>query len=622
MRFVVRVLAGAGAVGVVAAVLLLPGRARPVASVTRPPNVEPVVLAEAEESIRSYATRIEIRPDGPIRVTETIAYDFGTQSRHGIIRRIPTVFSYDRTHDRIYPIEDVAVTVDGSAARMERSADVGYEIFKIGDPDRTITGSHTYVIAYTVRGVLNHFPTHEELYWNAVGHEWDAPIADARVTVTGPASIERVECFAGPDGSRLGCASLANDAATATFHQPALRPRSGLSIVVALPVGSVSGTGPILVERRDLATAFRVTPATVGGAAALALAGIAGALLIAWRVGRDRRYLGQLPGLTPGPGESAVEERKPLFGAPPVSVEFGPPDSIRPGQVGTLLDERANVLDVTATIVDFAVRRHLHIRELPRTRTPDWELTRLTDGDPSFRWYETTLFTALFRGRDTVRLSRLRNTFAADLAQVQRQLYNDMVAQGWYRQSPERTRLVARLVAVGVLVGAVLLTVLLALFTGAALLGVGLVLGAVALLVVAGRFPARTGKGSAALARVQGFRLYIATAEAEQLKFGERENVFSEFLPYAIVFGLTGRWARVFASLGDAPAEGLYWYGGPSVFSMSHFGRSIGAFTTTTAGIIATTASASGTPGSSGLSGFSGGGFSGGGAGGGGGGSW
>jgi uncharacterized membrane protein len=160
----------------------------------------------------------------------------------------------------------------------------------------------------------------------------------------------------------------------------------------------------------------------------------------------------------------------------------------------------------------------------------------------------------------------------------------------------------------------------LALFTSAALLGLGLVLGAVALLVVAGRFPARTGKGSAALARVQGFRLYIATAEAEQLKFLERENVFSEFLPYAIVFGLTGRWARVFASLGDAPAEGLYWYGGPSAFSMSHFGRSIGAFTTMTAGIIATAPAS--TPGPSGSSGFSGGGFSGGGAGGGGGGSW
>jgi uncharacterized membrane protein YgcG len=199
-----------------------------------------------------------------------------------------------------------------------------------------------------------------------------------------------------------------------------------------------------------------------------------------------------------------------------------------------------------------------------------------------------------------------------------------MVAQGWYRQSPERTRLVARLAAGGILVAAILLTVVLALTTNAALVGIGLVLGAMALLVVAGSFPARTGKGSAVLARVQGFRLYIATAEAEQIRFLERENVFSEFLPYAIVFGLTNRWARVFADLGAAAEQDLYWYGGTGAFPAGHdlssFGRTIGAFTTATAGVIATAPAS--TSSTSGVSGFGGGGFSGGGAGGGGGGSW
>ena len=71
------------------------------------------------------------------------------------------------------------------------------------------------------------------------------------------------------------------------------------------------------------------------------------------------------------------------------------------------------------------------------------------------------------------------------------------VGQGWYRQSPERTRAIAYGVAVLVLIGAVAVTVLLGAFTQAALIGLGLVAGAVALLVVAGKFPARPGKGSA-----------------------------------------------------------------------------------------------------------------------------
>jgi hypothetical protein len=615
MASVGRVLVSVGAVAVAAALLLIGGLpAAPAAADAAG------AVAAAREAIGSYDTRIEVRPDGRIRVTETIAYDFGADQRHGIIRRIPAVFRYDGTHDRVYPIADVEVTVDGGAVAVERSTDGGDQVFRIGNPDRTITGTHTYVIAYTVDGVLNHFAGHEELYWNAVGHEWPTAIADARVTVTGPATIERVECFAGPSGSRLGCEQKANDGATATFRHSGLTPGSGLSVVVALPVGSVSGTGPILVERRDLTTAFRVTPATVGGAVGLALAGLVAALLIAWRVGRDRRYVGQLPGLTPGPGQSAAEERKPLFGAPPVSVEFGPPERIRPGQVGTLIDERAHVLDVTATIVDFAVRRHLHIRELSSGSAKDWELTKLTEGDRAFRGYESALFRALFRKRDRVRLSQLRHTFARDLQRVRQLLYADMVDQGWYRQSPQRTRTVARTIAVGVLVAAVVVTVALAVFTQVALVGLGLIAGAVALLVVAGRFPARTGRGSAALARVQGFRLYIATAEAEQIKFLERENVFSEFLPYAIVFGLTGRWARVFADLGTVEPSDLYWYGGMAGATMAQFERSMARFTTTTSGVVA--ASPPSTPSSSGVSGFGGGGFSGGGAGGGGGGSW
>ena len=162
---------------------------------------------------------------------------------------------------------------------------------------------------------------------------------------------------------------------------------------------------------------------------------------------------------------------------------------------------------------------------------------------------------------------------------------------------------------------ALVLTCGLSLF-GAGLVGLGLVVAALAGLFVAGSFPARTGRGSAMLARIQGFRLYIATAEAEQIKFQEREQIFSEFLPYAIVFGLADRWAGVFAQLGADGRSGLYWYTGQPGWSMLYFGASIGSFTTATAGTIATTP-----PSASGSSGFSGG-FSGGGGGGGGGGSW
>jgi uncharacterized membrane protein len=221
-----------------------------------------------------------------------------------------------------------------------------------------------------------------------------------------------------------------------------------------------------------------------------------------------------------------------------------------------------------------------------------------------------------------VLLSTLKYHFAAELAAAQRALYADMVAQGWYRQSPQRTRQAAYAVAIAALVGSVGITLLLAMFTHAGLLGLGLIAGSIVLLAVAGKFPARTGKGSAALERVQGFRLYVATAETDQIAFQEREQIFSRYLPYAMVFGLVDRWAGVFRDLAAPGSSGLYWYSGAPNWSMIYFAQSIGAFTTTTTGTIASTmptsSSGSGVFGNSGF----GGGFSGGGGGGGGGGSW
>src|SRR5206468_3896370 len=75
------------------------------------------------------------------------------------------------------------------------------------------------------------------------------------------------------------------------------------------------------------------------------------------------------PGREPARGQTdddSATEARPLFTGPEGAVEFAPPDGVRPGQVGTLLDEQANPLDVTATIVDLAVRGYLRIEELPR----------------------------------------------------------------------------------------------------------------------------------------------------------------------------------------------------------------------------------------------------------------
>ena len=61
--------------------------------------------------------------------------------------------------------------------------------------------------------------------------------------------------------------------------------------------------------------------------------------------------------------------------------------------------------------------------------------------------------------------------------------------------------------------------------------------------------PVRTAKGHALYAQAMGFRTYLATAEANQLKFEAGRDIFSDYLPYAIAYGVEERWKKLFDDL-------------------------------------------------------------------------
>ena len=101
--------------------------------------------------------------------------------------------------------------------RSRSGSEGTYLRLRIGDPDPTITGQHTYTISYTVRGAISPFSDHDELYWDAIGNQWQVPILSATSTVTSPAPIDRYLCFSGPQGSTLPCDTATADGNTARF---------------------------------------------------------------------------------------------------------------------------------------------------------------------------------------------------------------------------------------------------------------------------------------------------------------------------------------------------------------------------------------------------------------------
>ena len=572
------------------------------------------------ESTPRFDVDIQIEDSGDLMIKETIVQEFGSTQRHGIFRYIPNRLRFDDEFDRVYPIDLISVrTSAGTPDDTETKEENGNFVIRIGDPDSTITGRHTYEITYRVQGAMNGFEDHDELFWNAIGDQWEQSIGQMNVRVTGPADVTRVACYQGTFGSTTPCdQARITKKGDAIFSQSNLPAFQAMSVVVALPPGTVASTAPILDERWSLDKAFSRTPLTVGGGTGLLVLVAGGLGVMMWRRGRDVRFEGsQIDQVMGGPA-GAETQAVPLLEKDASVVEFAPPEGLRPGQVGTLVDEQANTLDVSATIVDLAVRKYLVIEEMPKTwmlGKADWNLRRLPgpDGDHLLP-YEEKLLDGLFEDGDQVELSDLRKKFAERLQKVKDALYNDMVARKWFLRRPDKVREVWTVIGWLSLSAGIAITVVLAYFTRLGLLGVPFVIGGLLLVFGARRMPARTAKGTAMTRRVDGFRIVIEKAERYMSKWAEQENVFTRLLPYAVVFGVTDKWAKAFESLGQLPSD-TTWYVSSRPFVYAQFADSIDSFAVTTSGTI------SSTPAGSGSSGFGGGG-AGGGGGGGGGGSW
>lgn len=592
--------------------------------------------AQGFEQITDYDTAITMNRDNSIDVVETIDYDFGGASRHGIERRIPLRYPVESSavpnaesgtdYERVYPITNISVSSPSRDTPTEvevTSVSTGVNL-RIGDPNTTITGSHRYVIRYRLEGPYNAFADEDELYINLSGGEWDVPIERFTASVAAPGVISRIACYAGPLRSKDPCGGSEKSGETARFEASQLAVGDSFSIVVGVPKGVLATPKPIYEAKWSLSRAFSAGVGQIGTGVGVLGLGVAALSMLGMKIGRDRRYVGSATDQAFG-NESGEEEVLPVFDKEPVTVEFSPPDRLAPGLVGTVIDERADPVDVTATIVDLAVRGYLRIEELPgegRWNSTDYKLVLLKSDTGDLEVYEQRLMAHLFAGSPEVTVSSLARKFRTQLGEVQSDLYRAVVDRGWFRRRPDSVR--ARWQMIGVLavaagVGIVWVT---ARYTTWGLAALPLPFLGLILMVAAHRMPARTGAGTAITRRVIGFREMFYAGEGERQAWAEEQNLFSRYLPYAIVFGCADRWAHTFAALaaaGAVPNDNVGWWVSPRPFDVIILSHSLNNFSTDAAGQLSRVAESTS---ASGGSGFGGGGFSGGGFGGGGGGSW
>jgi uncharacterized membrane protein YgcG len=559
-----------------------------------PLTVGHVLPADARSFVLSrFEVELQVLPNGDLLVSETVSPRF-EGSWNGIERLIPVEYQTPQGFNYTLLLDQVAVTDDqGTALKLESSRERHYRNFRIWIPGAT-DATRTFVLKYRVRNGLKFFDDHDELYWNITGDEWDVPIehASARIILPANATGVRAQAFTGAYGAKEHAASI--EITGPRIDMVMTRPlgfREGLTTVVGWDKGLVAA--PTALDRTE---SFLIGNWPLG----IPLL-VLGVMFHRWyRYGRDPRLR-------------------------PIAVAYEPPDRLTPAEIGTLADDSPDVRDITATLVDLAVRGYLRITEQTAPQLLGlWTSTEYTfhRTKPSKDWaslpkHERLLLEALFVDgtAETIALSSLENKFYRSLPGIQDAIFESLLKRKYYAQRPDGVK--QNYLVGGIIMGFVLTFALAALadrmgMAPLAFFGTGILSG---LIVIGfGRImPARTPQGTRALEGLLGFEEFLTRVEADRFdRVVKTPELFEKFLPYAMALGVEKNWAQAFESIVTTPPT---WYQGANAgqFNLRGFTGHMGDMTART-GSTMTSA-----PRSSGGSGFGGGGSSGGGFGGGGG---
>jgi uncharacterized membrane protein len=550
--------------------------------------------AQRSYSIEGFDAQIRVNRDASIDVTETITARF-VGSYNGLFRTIPITYRNAQGLNWTLGVSLQSAHDDaGRNLRTETTREGANIKFKVWIPG-AMNATRTLVLRYHATNGLRFFEEHDELYWNVTGDQWEVPIraATAEITLPPGATGLRAIAFNGMYGSTARDARVTIDGNVVRIVMPhALDYHEGLTAVVGWDKGLV--TAPTAADRA-MDTASSNWPLLIP---------IPVFLFAFWRWRRNGR-----------------DPRR-----RPIAVQYEPPANVSPAECGTLLDNSADMRDITATLVDLAVRGYMRIEEQQNPK-----LFGLFGGGTSYTFHrlktaealtphERVVFDGIFGLHgDQVQLDELKDEFYKQLSPIRDAIFTQLTGSGFYQRRPDKVKQTW----IGCGIGAAVLIGVGGSFVAAAFLLtpvsfiIAAVVSGIILLIFAQIMPARTDAGSRALEHVLGFEEFLRRVESDNLKriILNHPEMFDKYLPYAMAFGVERQFARAFEGIYTEPPR---WYVGPSVmnFNVGHFSTSMSHLST----VAATTMSSS--PRSSSGSGFGGGGSSGGGGGGGGGGAF
>ena len=395
-------------------------------------------------------------------------------------------------------------------------------------------GAQTFRIVYSVRNAVRFLSDRDELLWYD-GEGWRGPTATASVFIQVPPEAQsafRAQTYLSGHGI-LPAKQTDAGPDRIWFEAPEpLTAQDQLITNVVLPGGILHQPSP--VQR------------------------------FVWFIGSNLILL--LPLVTLG-AMLTLRALKKIPAPQNLTIEprYEPPQDFTPGEVGVLLDDHLDPRDVTATLIDLAVRGYV---KLERCKPDAGVLFEHQDFairavKPRESWtilqpHERTLLFHTFYGGEWTKLSSLTLRFYPIVPVMEQQVLQSLRKKGMYWNDPAYAP-AARLTMLGVF----LLIAFVIQVAGVYSFATSWLLSAIAILVSAaivyyfGRgITSKTLKGLSCYRQILGFQEFLNSVERDRLERLSGQ-LFERWLPHAMALGVDHHWAKQFEGMALPPPEWL-----------------------------------------------------------------
>jgi uncharacterized membrane protein YgcG len=541
--------------------------------------------------VQNFDSTIVANKDSSLDITERITADCGNlPNKHGIFRILPENINITDGSSVKTPVELISITdFDGHAINYAESrSSAGHTVtWKIGDANKTVSGINNYLIHYKVKNTIRFGnTTFDELYWNLTGNFWDIEIDKFHGKIVFPEEVmdnnSQLDYYSGSLDSK------SKDLATFRWSAPnvlefdstkTLAVSQGISASVTFPKNIFTPYKPTFWEKYGDYFAFPI-PFVV----------FLICFYLWWKYGKD-----------PHINKTVI-------------AEYEAPGNLSPIELGMLKSNGTfNNKFVTAEIINLATKKLISIKETHSKvlffDTKDYTLTKNTDtgAENSLNAAQKAISDKIFQDGNEVGLSSLKNNFYKAIKDIQNK------SKKLLEDKKLITALGLHYSTAFMVICIILIFMTFFIASASGFFAFSSFISGLIVLIFGFIMPKRTPAGAELNWQIKGFKLFMETVDKDRAKFYEKENIFEKFLPYAIVFGITGLWIKKMKEIYGEDYFTHYtpvWYAGNlTAFDANSFASTIDSLSSS---IASSTSAPSGAGGAGGAGGGGGGGGGGG----------